>query len=59
MTAPFVVSGSENCLRSSAVGLANLRPRASMLGGGFGFSGSGVGGAGRLGFNAVTLSSTS
>ena len=42
MTAPFVVSGSENCLRSSAVGLASLRPSASTLGGGFGFSGSGV-----------------
>ena len=45
MTAPFARSGSENCLRSSGVILASLRPKASTVAGGFGFSGSGGGGA--------------
>src|SRR5205823_6136502 len=57
--APFTPSDSENCLRSSGVSLASLRPSASTAAGDLGFSGSGGGGAGRLGLSAATFSSPS
>ena len=59
MTAPFAPSGSENCLRSSGVILASFRPKASTVAGGFGFSGSGGGGASRFGSSAAVFISTS